>query len=206
MTIARVQSHRAAEEFDPDIGSIKRRFLRRQKLGIRPVGPTEVRPPPTFTHFDGYEIAAPSDQSRHAEIALAHRRMVELELVLVDSHAASVRKRLQTLGASQSYERQECAAELAMLESLRAALEADSDKPLTHARDGKPLDPRMREFLRARAKELAEQLWREGTRAAAAGDHRRARRLRLDSLRARHIAELESGLRASLPGYSSAWS
>jgi hypothetical protein len=98
-------------------------------------------------------------------------------------------------GGHTSYEAQEFAVERRQLFALRRDIESDQTRPVTRDGDGNPLDVRSRLIRRGRAANLRDQAWREAERARAEGDHRRARQLRFDALRARHLAETELGWR-----------
>jgi hypothetical protein len=136
---------------------------------------------------------------------VAHRGTVEAEIAKVDRHARAVAGQLAVVGAGGSFERQELHAELRQLAVLRAELVAELDRPICGTRDGRPITDQMRAHVRARTAELREQGWHAADRAEREGDHRRARQLRRDALRARALAEHEAGLRSSLPGYTTPW-
>lgn len=180
---------------NPDTGSIKRRALRRIAAGIKtigPSGPPEPRLPETSPGPDGFDLAC-----------IAIRPVVEGEVTEIDRHIGAVEARLARIGQDvRSFEAQELRSEQDALAALRAEVAADLQRPITLDRDGRPITDQMRAFVRLRTKETRESLWRNAEKAAAEGDHRRARQLRHDALRARHLAEHEAGIRPSLRGYS----
>lgn len=133
---------------------------------------------------------------------IAHEAAVGREIAAIDEHMRAITARLDS-GAAGDYELAELAAERRALATLRGEIAADLGRPILADRDGKPVSDRMRAFVRARSVELREQCWAAAVRAAAEGDHRRARALRRDALRARHLAEREVHLRGAVPGYSS---
>lgn len=96
----------------------------------------------------------------------------------------------------------ELRAEVSRLGLLKREIAADAEKPITANRNGELLTDRERSFRRMRTAELRDQYWHAAERAEREGDHRRARQLRHDALRSRHIAEYEMHLRPSLRGYS----
>ena len=144
-------------------------------------------------------------------LAVAYERRVRNELRAIDGHAKALAKQLersaeprQLLGAvaARDYRQQELATELAELAGLRKEIEGDLINKVMSYADGRPMDERAHARRRFRAREIAENKWSAAERAERAGEHRRARQLRHDALRARHIAEFEMGLRKSLRGYS----
>jgi hypothetical protein len=152
-------------------------------------------------------LSAPKPKKARTEVDhdKLDAEMMRAEMVLVDKAAAQLRRKLDSQArTSPSYEHQEAAAELHALRRLRRELERDAAFPITHDRYGNPLTDRLKHYRRARATELREQLTAEAERAESVGDLRRARGLRHDALRARHIAEHEMHLRPSLRGYTHA--
>jgi hypothetical protein len=177
---------------DPDTGSIKRRFLRRIAAGIRTVGPSgPSQPRPEAPQFVlGGEPAS-------IELGAA----IAVEMAEIAKHCEQLEQRL--VGAVAPGEEMELRAELRQLAALRQTIIAD--RPILADRDNQPISDQMRGFLRARAVENKGRSWTAAERASAEGDHRRARRHRVNALRGRHIAEYEAGLRPSLPGFSTPW-
>jgi hypothetical protein len=190
-------------ENDPDLGFFRRRALRIKRLGIRTIGPVSLNPPaPEPTRADAVVAA-----KRDSEVRREHHAMITAELKAVDDHAHTLEQRLTQLAGGASFESQESHAELRQLGELRVMIAADLNHPIRTDRHGRQLDDHMRGFIRFRTRELAEQLWANAELAARSGDHRRARQLRRDALRARHLAEHEMHLRGHLPGYGiSPWS
>jgi hypothetical protein len=198
--VARAQTapQRAAD--DPDVGFFKRRALRIKALGIVQRGPTALFPPPAPepTRADAIVV-----RRRAARIEREHAEIVAKEIVAVDARVAEVDKLLAQFGRdSRSYAAQELAAEKRQLRELRVMLQLDrTTGPILTDRNGRGIDDRTRRYVKFRARELAESYWRAAERDAAAGDHREARRHRLDALRARMIAEDEARLRGTVPGF-----
>lgn len=197
------QATRAAID-DPQVGSIKRRVLKRKLAGVVAIGPSAPPEPP--------QPPTQADQIRglrsKSAISRAHRQTVEREIKLIDERISLIDARF---AASRSGivtdETIEATAERRQLREMRRDLENEIERPTLINRDGRELTAHDRAVVRARAKELTEILWINAERAAAEGDHRRARTLRRDALRSRQIAEMESGWRGSLPGYGNfAWS
>lgn len=183
------------QTIDDGAGFLARRHRRIQAAGIRAIGPTDLHPVPPKP--------VPADRIRRHRALTGrdkeHRATVAAELAAIDAHADWIREQLgENTGPDaglRSFQDQELAAELRQLGLLRVEIEADTASPA-------PADDRMRAIVRARSKELAEQFWRGAGRAAAEGDHRHARQLRHDALRAQRVAERESGIRTSLRGYA----
>jgi hypothetical protein len=168
---------------DYDIGSIKRRWLRIRAAGIRAVGPSgppEPQPMPEVRMADSAE-------------AVAHHGVVAAELHAIDVYAKQLEARLERL-PDGSYEGQEMRAERVQLRLLYAELERD----LGRWPEG---TPEQRRYIAIRSREIRAQTWTNAERLARAGEHREARRRRIDALRSRHLAEHEIGLRAHLSGY-----
>lgn len=174
-------------ERDPDVGYFRRKAIRLRRLGIKPIG--RGGPPA--------EPAEPSPE-HNAAVVGEHNIAVRVELHEIDKHTKMVEARLGTAGIG-NYEAQELSAELRMLRTLRAEVEGERDRPIMMTDD-------KRAFIRARAAELRESYWHAAERCSRAGDHREARRCRVDAVRARHVAEHEAGLRSSLPGFTTMWS
>lgn len=126
-------------------------------------------------------------------------RTVVAELAAIDAHAAILRKQIEKRPEGTH----EIATELRQLAALRNEIARDDIPPMRFP-SGEPLTDRQRAFRQMRGRELKEQIWKQAARAQSEGDHRRARRCRLDALRARHLAEHEMGICPSLRGYSSA--
>lgn len=179
---------------DPDTGSIKRRHLRRVAAGIKAIGPNG--PPQPRPEAPRAFVADTPEHIEHVG------GIVAAELHEIDKHRQQIEQRL--VGGPDPAVAQELAAERRQLAALAQMIAADLEGPVRD-RDGRPLADEMRAFLRARTRELREQSWRASAQAAAEGDHRRARRHRVDALRSRHRAEHEAALRPSLPGYSTPW-
>ena len=187
---APAQQRRAIDpEHDPDVGYFRRRAMRLRRLGIKPIGPSgppASEPPP----------------EHNAAVIGEHNVIIRIELHQIDMHRETVAARLAALASDAgSFQCQELRAELRQLAELRSMIAADLDKPTTRDRDGRPLTDKMRAFLKARTAELRDSYWRSAESAAREGDHRRARHLRRDALRSRHLAEHEMHLREHLPGY-----
>jgi hypothetical protein len=183
----------------PEFSSFRQKRKWKDAHNIVAIGPVDPHPPqPPPTRAD--EVAA---ARRASERRLAHVAIVEAELEALDAHARTVDARLAS-SAVGDYEMRELEAERRQLRALRAEIEADRNSPIAQDRDGRPLSDRMLRYIRTRAKELRDQSWRSAALAAAAGDHRRARQLRHDALRARHLSEREMHIRESLRGYSHA--
>jgi hypothetical protein len=134
--------------------------------------------------------------------AVDDQRAVKDELRAVDQHAAVLRRQMEkrpegpaAFGLWGDERRHELEVELRQLAALRKEIKHDVENPIMRDRDGRPLTARQRAFGRMRTREIAEQLWKQAARAESAGEHRRARRCRLDALRARQLAEGELGLR-----------
>ena len=191
---------------DPSTGSIKRRLLKRLLNNVVAVGPS-ARPAPPAPPSQAEQQAAAEHE---AEVGRRHRETIEAELAALDRHASDVGARIEALeGASiPTFALQEFRRERRMLLELRAMLAEDLDHPIMVDRDGHALTARDRKIAAARAGELRESKWAAATRAAGEGDHRRARMLRVDSLRSRQIAEMELHWRPAVAGYGSvmAWS
>ncbi|MFD0987815.1 hypothetical protein [Methyloligella solikamskensis] len=151
------------------------------------------------------EAAAQRAKKPKPDFEALDRQAVKDELRAVDQHRKALKAKLagasKSTSAVRSFEEQELRRELDELAHLRAELAHDADHPITHNREGASLTDRERAYRRARTREIAAQNWHEAERAAAAGDHRRARRKRHDALRARHLAEREMNLRPSLRGF-----
>lgn len=202
-----VEAMQAAVD-DPETGSIRRRWLRRALAGVVAVGPTLLHPPPSKpTRTENVARVR-----RAANAARDHEQAVSAEIAAVDRHVGEVARKIEALESTSAatYALQEMKAEHRMLGQLRGMLEADLAagpiRTIRTSRDGRELVDRDRAILRMRARELAESMWTAAARADGEGDHRRARMLRIDALRARQIAEYEIGLRPSLPGYGmAAW-
>jgi hypothetical protein len=193
---------------NPETGSIRRRALRRMLAGIKAVGATVLRPAPAPAPTRADEL---QQARRDKRLADEHRATIENEIAVLDRHAADVSRRIENLESTSaagatSYALQEWRAESRLLRELRAMLVDDiAAGPVRNYRDGRPVDDRDRAILRLRAKELRDSGWAAANRADAEGDRRRARQQRIDALRARQIAEHESGLRPFLAGYSQPW-
>ncbi len=178
---------------NPDTTSFKRRALRRRLAGVVAVGPSG---PP-----------APQPEPPSAELAAAalaeHNTTVRIELARIDRHARTIEARLGALARhDDSHESSELRRELAQLRELRSMIAADLDRPILADRDGRRvLTDEDRGHVEARAAEIRESHWRAAERHARAGEHREARRHRVDSLRSRQISEYEAGLRPSLLGF-----
>jgi len=147
---------------------------------------------------------------KHEEDALARTdaRVVIDELQAIDAHAAVLKKQIEKRPGGPAVfgldERtHEIEIELRELAALRNEIARDDIPPMRFP-SGEPLTDRQRSFRLMRSKELKEQIWKQAEMAARVGDHRRARRCRLDALRARHLAEHEMKLRTSLRGYTHA--
>ena len=192
---------------DPSTGSIRRRALGRWLNGIVAVGPSAgLRlpvPEPTKT-----ELAAA--EKHDAEIRRQHEQTVKDEIAALDKHTSDVADRIEALSSMSTtpdYALQEYRSEYRMLVQLRGMLESDlASGPIRTDRDGREVDDRLRAIVRLRAKEVREAKWESAARADAEGDRRRARTLRIDALRSRHLSEHEHGLRSFLAGYSQPWS
>ena len=196
-----------AQYCDPDTGSIRRRWLRRMLNGIVAVGPS-ARPAPPPEPTKAEQVAA---RKRDDEVARQHKAAVEAELAALDRHAGDVAARIEVLESTSaaSFALQEFRRERRMLLELRQMIEADmASGPIRVDRDNRALTDRDYAIVRMRARELAELHWRQAERLSSAGDHREARRHRIDSLRSRMLAEAEMHWRPNLPGYGSimAWS
>ena len=192
---------------DPSTGSVKRRLLKRLLNNVVAVGPTELHPPPPPPPTRAEQVAA---QKRDEEVARQHRATVEAELAALDRHASDVAARIEVLESTSaaSFALQEFRRERRMLLELRQMIAEDLDRgPIMVDRDNRALDDRTRRYVKFRAAELRESHWRAAEREAASGDHREARRHRIDSLRSRMLAEAEMHWRPNLPGYGSimAW-
>ncbi len=189
-----------AQYCDPDTGSIHRRWLRRMLNGIVAVGPS-ARPAPPPEPTKG-ELQARAE--RDAEMEQQYRATVEAEITALDRHAADVSERIEVLESTwaASFALQEFRRERRMLLELRQMIAEDLDRgPIVVDRDGRPIDDRTRRYVKFRAAELRDSHWRAAEREAASGDHREARRHRIDSLRSRMLAEAEMHWRPTLPGY-----
>ncbi len=189
-----------AAESDPDMGYFKRKALRLQALGIKAVGVTDLHPkPPPVTRSDEVE-----EMRRDEMLQQEHEAIVLTEIAELDKHAAIVAQHIEALESTSrdSYRLQELKAERRQLMELRAMLEDDlASGPIRKDRNGRALDDRDRAYVRFRSKELRESFWAAAEREAATGDHREARRHRINALRSRQIAEFEQGWRNSLAGY-----
>jgi hypothetical protein len=154
------------------------RFMRER--AARSVREAKSRPPPpTLDQLVVEDARAVAD-----EIAAVDRRLAEIDRLLKARPAAGA-------WGGADYESQELASERHRLRDVRRDIEADQACPVAFDRDGRPLDAHWRVVRRARARELRESYWAEAEAARAEGDHRRARQLRLDALRARQLAEVE---------------
>jgi len=193
-----------AEYCHPETGSIRRRWIGRKLAGIVAVGPSAGMRAPTPEPTKA-EIAAKAKEAD--EEAGRFRKAVRAELDAVDFHADEVCRKLNAAGPA-SYQAQELRAEKRQLAELRAMLEEDlAAGPILTGREGGEISRGDRAILRKRALEIADSLWQQSIKLDAAGDRREARLKRIDSLRARHIAEYETGWRTSLLGYGlSVWS
>lgn len=174
---------------DPDVGFLRRRALHRQLLGIRAIGPSgPPAPEPAPDAAPGGDaLAMPPGGSD------AHYTAVVAEVHALDRHAAEIDARLAALANSDSVEAHELRAERQQITMLRAELLGDLAR-------GPVGTEHQRRIIAMRSDELRRHAWADAERAAAAGDHRHARRRRLDALRARMRAEDEAGLR-KLSGY-----
>jgi len=195
-------SHRADDDID-NIGSIKRRALRIKRLGIVAIGPTDLfpkRPAPTKADAVGAAKADNKVRRTHRQTVTREIEVIDERISLIDARFAASRPGIVTDEAL------EATAERRQLKELRRDLESEIDRPTLIDREGRQLTAHDRAMVRARARELAESFWVNAERAAAEGDHRRARNLRRDALRSRQIAEMEVGWRGSLAGYGNfAW-
>lgn len=170
-------------------GSILRRRIQRMLAGVVAVGPTEraatEHKPPTLAEAEAADQKAIADELR----------AITARIRAIDQFLALSAKSTNVWGSGADYETQELRSERQSLCALRAEIEDDQRNPITHARDGAPLDARWRAIRRERTLSLRRSYWEAAEAARAEGDHRRARRLRLDSLRARHLAEAEMNWR-----------
>lgn len=144
-------------------------------------------------------MAVEDQKAVQAELRAIDARMAEIEALLGQPTPRS------TFGVNApSYRENELRAELGELAYQRREIESDLERPINRWPDGRPLTARDRAYRRTRTREIAENDWAMSDRAEREGDHRRARRLRCNSLRARHIAEFEMHLRPSLRGFTHA--
>jgi hypothetical protein len=136
-------------------------------------------------------------------LGIEDQRAIDAEIKAVEVRQADIARVLERAapGSRASYEDQELRSEYARLHDLRQDIERDRANPITHDRDGRPLDAHWRMVRRHRAADLRASCWRQAERARAEGDHREARRWRLDALRSRHLAEHEFGWRPKLATY-----
>lgn len=173
------------EDDAPDRHYFKTRARRLRAQGVKSIGPDG--PPAPLPEPPAFIFGA-----EHG----AHAGVVEREIADCDAHAGTIEARIAAAGEG-TFAAQELRRELSAVRSLRADLVRDlrPDWPGAAATDA------LREFIAIRARELREQSWHSAERAAAEGDHRRARMLRYDALRSRQIAEREAGLRPHLSGY-----
>lgn len=160
------------------------RFMHERRARARAEA-AKRKPPPTLA-----QLRVEDQKAIDAELAAIDRRIAEIDRVAAGAAPGSV-----------SYELQEIASERVRLRDLREDIERDRSHPISRDRDGNALDARLRMIRRQRAAELRESCWRQAERSRAEGDHREARRWRLDALRARHLAEHEFGWRQKLTHY-----
>lgn len=188
-------------ENDPDLGYFKRKAARLARLGIVAIGPS-APPAPASTPTRADEIA---QAKRDKQAATDHEKIVRAEIDALDRHAADVTRRIEALESTSrapDYALQELQAERRQCRELRAMLEDDRNTgPIRADRDGRLIDARLHAIIRMRAREIAANNWAAAARADGAGQRREARQLRVDALRARHLAEFELKLRNAPPGY-----
>ena len=175
---------------EPDIGFLRRRRLALQQLGVKPVGPqTFAGPEPALGVIEqGMMSSIP-----HID---EHHETIRAELAAIDLRRETIAHMLAAGAADAgSHKHQELRIEREQLSMLRRELERDlGSYPLART-------DAHREYVASRARSLREQLWSNAERLAASGEHLHARKRRVDSLRARHLAEHEIGLRPGLSGY-----
>jgi hypothetical protein len=127
----------------------------------------------------------------------ADREAVHAELRAIDQRLRDIAERFgRTRPGVISAEDQELNVEYKNLFDLRRAARDDLEHPITHDRDGNPLDVRLRMIRKARAASLRETCWAQSEKYRRESLYREARRWRLDSLRSRALAEAELGWRA----------
>jgi hypothetical protein len=144
-------------------------------VAVGPSGPAATKPTPTL-----------------AAMKTIDREAVHLELKAVDQRLRDIADLFgRTRPGVISYEDQELNVEYKQLFDIRRDIRDDIESD----RDGRPLDVRQRLIRRERAATIRATCWEQAEAARREGDHRRARRHRLDALRARHLAESELGWR-----------
>ncbi|WP_034491797.1 hypothetical protein [Afifella pfennigii] len=205
MTLSPQQMERLEAEYcHPETGSIRRRWIGRKLAGVVAVGPSEGMRLPTREPTKA-ELAAKAKEAD--EDARRHRKTVQAEIAALDHHAEDVARKFKAAG-NASYQAQELRAEKRQLAELRLMLQEDlAVGPIMTDGGGGEISRGDRAYIRQRALEIADSFWQQSIKLDATGDRREARRKRVDSLRARQIAEYEAGWRASLLGYGlSVWS
>jgi hypothetical protein len=188
----RVQRAEARATRPPLFTSFRERRRWRDEHNIRPCGPQTSEPENPSVPL------ALSDNFGMADRALLqeHQRTIASELAAIDKRREQIAQVLATDAVnSSSYAHQELRVERTQLGLLRREVERDLGAPAMAQTDTK------RAYVRARTKELRELLWHNAEKLRAQGEHRHARLRRIDSLRSRHLAEHELGLRTSLSGF-----